>query len=53
MLENIPSHLGHALRGVRAGFETIVSEGEGFADIPDVLAERVHVGACERVGVRR
>ncbi len=53
MLENSPSHLGYALRGVRTGFETIVSEGDGFADVPDVLIERVHVGACERVGVRR
>jgi phosphatidylethanolamine-binding protein (PEBP) family uncharacterized protein len=26
MLEKIPSDLGHALRGVRAGFEKIVSE---------------------------
>jgi hypothetical protein len=40
MLEKISSDLGHALRGVRAGFEKIVSEGEGFTDVPDVLATR-------------
>ncbi len=38
MLEKIPSSLGHALRGVRAGFEKIVSEGEACVGAPDVLA---------------
>jgi Raf kinase inhibitor-like YbhB/YbcL family protein len=42
MLEKIPSSLGHALRGVRAGFEKIVSEGVEFADIPDDLALQSH-----------
>jgi Raf kinase inhibitor-like YbhB/YbcL family protein len=37
MLETIPSGLGHALHGIRAGFEKIVSEGEGFVDVPDGL----------------
>src|SRR6195952_4669087 len=35
MLEKIPAGLGHALRGVRAGFEKIVSEHAPFADLPD------------------
>jgi len=42
MLEKIPSGLGHALRGVRAGLEKIVSEREGFAAAPDVLALQSH-----------
>lgn len=42
MLEKIPSSLGHALRGVRAGFEKIVSEGAGFVDAPDSLALQSH-----------
>ena len=37
MLEKIPAGLGHALRGVRAGFEKIVSEDEAFASIPDTI----------------
>ena len=37
MLEKIPAGLGHALRGVRAGFEKIVSEDEAFASIPDAI----------------
>jgi Raf kinase inhibitor-like YbhB/YbcL family protein len=37
MLEKIPAGLGHALRGVRAGFDKIVSEGDAFAAIPDVI----------------
>jgi len=37
MLEKIPSGLGHALRGVRAGYEKIVSESEGFARVPDSI----------------
>ena len=35
MLEKIPSALGRALRGVRAGFEKIVSEYPDFAAAPD------------------
>ncbi len=42
MLEKIPAGLGRALRGVRAGFEKIVSEGDGFADIPDTLGLQSH-----------
>lgn len=42
MLEKIPSGLGHALRGVRAGFEKIVSEDPDFIDVPDVLALQSH-----------
>src|SRR3569623_2499407 len=38
MLENIPSGLGRAMRPMRAGFEKIVSEGEGFARIADEIA---------------
>jgi Raf kinase inhibitor-like YbhB/YbcL family protein len=38
MLEKIPSGLGHALRGVRAGYDKIVSEAEPFARIPDSIA---------------
>jgi hypothetical protein len=37
MLEKIPAGLGHALRGVRAGYEKIVSEDEAFASIPDTI----------------
>lgn len=37
MLEKIPAGLGHALRGVRAGFEKIASEGPGLVDIPETL----------------
>jgi Raf kinase inhibitor-like YbhB/YbcL family protein len=38
MLEKIPSSLGHALRGVRAGYEKVVSEANDFARIPDRIA---------------
>ena len=38
MLEKIPSGLGHALRGVRAGYDKVVSEAEPFARIPDSIA---------------
>ncbi|WP_297509454.1 YbhB/YbcL family Raf kinase inhibitor-like protein [uncultured Caulobacter sp.] len=38
MLEKIPHGLGHALRGVRAGFDKIASEDPAFADIPDTIA---------------
>lgn len=37
MLEKIPSALGHALRGVRAGYDKVVSEAEPFARIPDSI----------------
>jgi Raf kinase inhibitor-like YbhB/YbcL family protein len=38
MLEKIPAGLGHALRGVRAGYEKVVSEGDDFVHIPDSIA---------------
>jgi Raf kinase inhibitor-like YbhB/YbcL family protein len=38
MLEKLPSGLGHALRGARAGYEKIVSECAGFAGAPDSIA---------------
>jgi Raf kinase inhibitor-like YbhB/YbcL family protein len=38
MLEKIPAGLGHALRGVRAGYEKIVGERDDFLGIPDVIA---------------
>ncbi len=37
MLEKIPAAVGHALRGARAGFQKIVSEGDGFAQVPDII----------------
>jgi Raf kinase inhibitor-like YbhB/YbcL family protein len=37
MLEKIPAGLGHALRGLRAGFEKIVIEDEAFASVPDTI----------------
>jgi Raf kinase inhibitor-like YbhB/YbcL family protein len=37
MLEKIPAGLGHALRGVRAGFEKIVSEHEALAGVADTI----------------
>lgn len=37
MLENIPRGVGHALRGVRAGFERIASERPAFVSIPDAI----------------
>ena len=40
MLEKIPSGVGHALRGVRAGFEKLVSEGEGSAHVSGRLQLR-------------
>ncbi|WP_374471781.1 YbhB/YbcL family Raf kinase inhibitor-like protein [Phenylobacterium sp.] len=36
MLEKIPSGIGHALRGVRAGYEKIVAEDD-FGDIADTI----------------
>lgn len=37
MLEKLPSGVGHALRRLRAGYEKIVSEGEDFAGVADVI----------------
>ena len=34
MLEKIPAGLGHALRGLRAGYDKVVSEGDDFVHIP-------------------
>jgi len=34
MLEKMPAGLGHALRGVRAGYEKVVSEKEAFVGVP-------------------
>jgi len=38
MLEKIPRGLGHALRGVRAGYEKIIAEADPFAQIPDTIS---------------
>jgi Raf kinase inhibitor-like YbhB/YbcL family protein len=38
MLEKIPAGLGHALRGVRAGYDKVVTEAEPFVRIPDTIA---------------
>lgn len=38
MLEKIPSGLGQALRGVRAGYDKVVSEDGAFVHIPDSIA---------------
>lgn len=38
MLEKIPHGLGHALRGVRAGFEKVASEDRAFAGLADSIA---------------
>ena len=37
MLEKLPRGLGHALRGVRAGYEKIIAEDDGFAQTPDTI----------------
>jgi Raf kinase inhibitor-like YbhB/YbcL family protein len=37
MLEKIPAGLGHALRGVRAGFEKIVSEDASLSAVADTI----------------
>ena len=37
MLEKLPAGLGHALRGVRAGFEKIVSEDAMFEGVADTI----------------
>jgi hypothetical protein len=38
MLERIPSSVGHALRGVRAGYQRIVAEGEALTSAPDSIS---------------
>jgi len=38
MLEKIPHSVGHALRGVRAGFEKIASEDRALANAEDTIA---------------
>lgn len=38
MLEKIPSGVGQALRGLRAGYEKIVSEADAFARVADSIA---------------
>ena len=38
MLEKIPAGLGHALRGVRAGYDKVVTEAEPFMRVPDSIA---------------
>lgn len=37
MLEKLPRGLGHALRGVRAGYEKIIAEDAAFAQAPDTI----------------
>ncbi len=37
MLEKIPYELGHALRGVRAGYERIAAEADAFAQAPETI----------------
>jgi Raf kinase inhibitor-like YbhB/YbcL family protein len=37
MLEKIPPGLGHALRGVRAGYDKIIAEDGAFAQTPDTI----------------
>jgi len=37
MLEKLPSGIGHALRGVRAGFDKIVSERHPFVDVSETM----------------
>lgn len=38
MLEKLPAGVGHALRGVRAGFEKIVSEAAEFLHVPETIS---------------
>jgi len=38
MLEKMPAELGRALRGIRAGYDRIVSESADFADVPELIA---------------
>jgi Raf kinase inhibitor-like YbhB/YbcL family protein len=37
MLEKMPRGLGHALRGVRAGYEKILAEDDAFVQTPDTI----------------
>ena len=37
MLEKLPRGIGHALRGVRAGYEKIIAEDDAFAQTPDTI----------------
>ena len=37
MLEKLPRGLGHALRGVRAGYEKIIAEDDALAQTPDTI----------------
>jgi Raf kinase inhibitor-like YbhB/YbcL family protein len=37
MLEKVPGGIGRALRGVRAGFEKVVSEDKAFAGVPESI----------------
>jgi Raf kinase inhibitor-like YbhB/YbcL family protein len=37
MLEKMPRGLGHALRGVRAGYEKIIAEDDAFAQVPETI----------------
>lgn len=38
MLEKMPAGIGRALRGVRSGLDTLVSQDEAFAAVPEVIA---------------
>ena len=38
MLEKIPAGVGRALRSVRPGMETLVSQDDAFAAVPEVIA---------------
>ena len=40
MLQRIPAGVGRALKGVRAGYEKIVSEDERFAAVPQTIVLR-------------
>ena len=37
MLEKLPRGLGHALRGVRAGYEKIIAEDDAFVRTPETI----------------
>jgi len=37
MLEKIPHSVGYALRGVRAGFDKVISHDEAFIDVDDLI----------------
>jgi len=38
MLEKMPPSIGRALKGMRSGMETLVSQEDAFAAVPDVIA---------------